>query len=70
MLFRSLEEMQSRQNKKESEEDLRIAVTTLEMRLAALSARMAAPKKGDHPDQLQAEYLDIAAKLREMKQRL
>ena len=66
----TLEEMQSRQNKKESEEDLRIAVTTLEMRLAALSARMAAPKKGDHPDQLQEEYLDIAAKLREMKQRL
>ena len=65
----SLDEMKASQNKKDSEEDLRIALTTLEMRLAALSARMAAPKKGDCPDQLQSEYMEIAAKLRELKRR-
>jgi hypothetical protein len=37
------------------------------MRLAALSARMAAPKKGDRPDLLQAEYAETAEKLRELK---
>ena len=48
-------------------EDRALAVNALEMRLAALSARMAAPKKGDRPELLQAEYMDIAEKLREMK---
>ena len=63
----TLDGMRSAREKTASSEDLRLAVTTLEMRLAALSARMAAPKKGDRPDQLQAEYLDIAGKLRELK---
>jgi hypothetical protein len=50
-------------------EDLRIAVSTLEMRMAALFARMAAPKKGDRPDQLQAEYMEMAYKLRDLKRK-
>ena len=49
------------------EKDRDLAVTTLEMRLAALFARMAAPKKGDRPDQLQAEYLQLAEELRSLK---
>lgn len=63
----SLEEMKAAGNRNASAENLRLAVTTLEMRLAALSARMAAPKKGDRPELLQAEYMEIAEKLREMK---
>ena len=63
----TLEEKKAAGSRNASAEDLRLAVTTLEMRLAALSARMAAPKKGDRPELLQAEYMDIAEKLREMK---
>ena len=64
----TLDEMKASRRKNVSADDLRLAVTTLEMRLAALSARMAAPKKGDRPELLQAEYLEIAEKLRELKQ--
>ena len=66
----TLEELKAARGKNASVEDLRLAVSTLEMRLAALSARMAAPKKGDSPEQLQAEYLETAEKLRELKRRL
>ena len=59
--------MKASRNRSASEEDRRLAVTTLEMRMAALSARMAAPKKGDRPELLQAEYMEIAEKLRELK---
>lgn len=45
-------------------------LSTLEMRLAALAARLSAPKKGDKPDQLSAEYDALAATLRELKQRM
>ena len=65
----SLDEMKAAGKKDSSAEDLRLAVTALEMRLAVLSARMAAPKKGDRPELLQAEYLEIAEQLREMKRR-
>ena len=60
--------MKTSREKKPAEENLKLTITTLEMRLAALSARMAAPKKGDRPEQLQAEYMEIAAQLRDMKQ--
>ena len=64
----TLDEMKTSREKKPAEENLKLTITTLEMRLAALSARMAAPKKGDRPEQLQAEYMEIAAQLRDMKQ--
>ena len=65
----TLDEMRAARRKKNtSDENRRLAVATLEMRLAALSARMAAPKKGDRPEQLQAEYLEIARELRELRQ--
>ena len=66
----TLEEMKNAKTRDTSSEDLRIAVSTLEMRMAALSARMAAPKKGDRPDQLQEEYLEMAEKLRELKRKM
>ncbi len=63
----TLDEMRSARNRDASAEDLRLAVTTVEMRMAALSARLAAPKKGDWPDLLQEEYMALAEQLREMK---
>ena len=35
--------------------------------MAVLSARLSSPKKGDRPDLLQAEYLQIAEQLRDLK---
>ena len=65
----TLGEMKNASNRDTSAEELRLAVSALEMRMAALAARMSAPKKGDRPDQLQAEYLEIAEKLRELKRK-
>ena len=50
-----------------SEENRRIEISRLEMQMAVLSARLSAPKKGDHPDQLQEEYLRLAEALRALK---
>ena len=65
----TLGEMKNASRRDTSAEELRIAVSTMEMRMAALAARMSAPKKGDRPDQLQAEYLEIAEKLHELKRK-
>ena len=35
--------------------------------MAVLSARMSAPKKGDRPDELQAEFLRLAEEIRVLK---
>ena len=47
--------------------DRSLEISRLEMRMAVLSARMARPAKGDHPEQLRQEYLELARKIREMK---
>lgn len=62
------EEMNRQKEKDSASEDRAIAVSRLEMRMAALGARMANPQKGDHPDQLQAEYLRLAEEIRGLKQ--
>lgn len=49
-------------------EDLKLRIMTMEMKLADLSARLARPKKGDHPDQLNREYLELAKELSLLKQ--
>ena len=51
-------------------EALALEVSALQMRMAALAGRMSAPRKGDHPEQLSAEYDALAARLRELKQKL
>ena len=61
------EEMKRSRKRDTSEEERKLAISRLEMRLAALSARMAAPKKGNRPEQLQEEYLQIAAEIRKMR---
>ena len=61
-------ELEERERQSREDEGRAMAITTLEMRLAELSARMAAPKKGDSPEALNAEWLRLAAQLRELKQ--
>jgi len=48
-------------------EDGRLQITALEMRMAALAARMSSPKKGDHPEALIEEYEKIAEQWRSLK---
>ena len=40
------------------------------MRLAALAARMAAPLKGDRPEELDAQYRALAEELRKLKSKI
>ena len=47
-------------------EERRLEISRIEMRMAVLTARMAAPKKGDRPEMLQEEYMRLAEKLREL----
>ena len=61
------EEMQAPRKKDTSEEDRKIAISKLEMQMAAISARLSAPKKGDRPDLLQEEYLRLAEESRKLK---
>ncbi len=48
-------------------EDYMLKITSLEMRLAGIAARMAKPRKGDSPERLNAEYEEAAKDLRDMK---
>ena len=47
--------------------DRGLEISRLEMRMAVLSARMARPAKGDRPEQLQQEYLELARTIQELK---
>ena len=51
-----------------SAEEARLKITSLEMRLSALAARLSSPQKGDRPDQLSAQYDALAEELKNLKQ--
>lgn len=61
------EEMKAPRKKDASAEDRKLEISRLEMQMAVLSARLSAPKKGDHPEELQAEYLRLAEEIRKLK---
>ena len=63
----TLSEMEAARNADRNAERLGLEITALEMRMAALAGRMAAPAKGDRPEALAAEYDALAARLRELK---
>ena len=63
-----LAEQQERKNRDAGHDDLKLDMMRLEMRIADLTARMAKPRKGDHPEQLNDEYMKLADELRRMKQ--
>ena len=61
------EEEQEKKRTGEEETRRRMEMMKLEMKLADVSARMSAPRKGDHPEELEQEYLRLAEELREIK---
>ena len=63
----TLDELEAREADDRGAEDRHMQIMTLEMRLAALSARISAPKKGDRPDALNREYDELSARLRQLK---
>ena len=61
---------QAEQEKRAAGQDAQarmLRITSLEMRLAGIAARLSAPKKGDSPDRLNEEYLAVAEELRKAK---
>ena len=63
----TLSQLEAESRRDRDAERLALEITALEMRLAALAGRMAAPQKGDRPDQLSAEYDTLAQQLRALK---
>ncbi len=62
-----LMERRKSENRNGTQEDRQLDIMRLEMRMADLSARMAKPRKGDHPEELNAEYMALAEDLRKLK---
>ena len=48
-------------------EALRLEISVLQMRMATLAGRLAAPKKGDDVEKLNAEYLELARKVNTLR---
>ena len=65
----TMEEMTADAARDRSSESRQLEISAVEMRMAALAARMSAPQKGDRPDALNAEYQALAERLRELKSR-
>ncbi len=61
------EQMEAEASRSRHEEKKQLEITALEMQLAALAARLSAPKKGDRPDLLNAEYSALADRLNALK---
>ena len=57
----TLDEMEADASRDRAAEAARLQISALEMRLAALAGRMAAPRKGDNPQALADEYDALAA---------
>ncbi|MBO2517592.1 MAG: hypothetical protein CW338_10060 [Clostridiales bacterium] len=66
----SLSRMEESGNRDLSREQLQMEITTLEMRMAAVTSRMSHPKKGDSPDRLNAEFEELQRQLRMLKSKL
>ena len=67
----SFEETQARQAEREQRdraaEQARLEISVLQMRMADLAARMSAPRRGDSPEKLNAEYQALAEQVRALK---
>lgn len=62
------EERAARKDPHREQEDRKLDMMRLEMRMADLTARMARPRKGDRPEEMNGEYMRLADELRKMKQ--
>ena len=67
----SFEETQAQQAERErrdrAAEQAQLEISVLQMRMADLAARMSAPRKGDSPEKLNAEYQALAEQVRALK---
>ena len=67
----SFEETQARQAEREQRdraaEQAQLEISVLQMRMADLAARMSAPRRGDSPEKLNAEYQALAEQVRALK---
>ncbi len=67
----SFEETQARQAEREQRdraaEQAQLGISVLQMRMADLAARMSAPRRGDSPEKLNAEYQALAGQVRSLK---
>ncbi len=63
-------EMTGNTQKAESEQckqNAELEISRLEMRMAVLSSRMSRPAKGDRPEQLRQDYMNLAHQIQELK---
>ena len=65
----TLTQWEDRQKLDSDREAANLEICRLEMRMAVLAARMSVPKKGDHPEDLNAQYEELAGELRNLKRR-
>ena len=63
----TLSQLEAERSRDRGEDDRALEISRLEMRLAALTARMSAPAKGESPQALAVEYDRLAAALRDIK---
>ncbi len=66
----TLDRMRAEEARDRSQEKLKMEITRLEMQMASLTARLSAPRKGDHPEQLNAELDALSEQLREARNAL
>ena len=64
----TLDGMRAEKDRDRAREKEEMDLTLIEMRLAALAARMSAPMKGDKPEELEEQYLSLAERLKEARQ--
>ena len=60
-------EWEKAQHRDRTREDMQLEITRLQMRLAVLTSRMSAPKKGDSPEKLNAEYQQVLSQLNALR---
>lgn len=65
----NMEAYAASQNADRARDDYQLEITRMQMRLAAIAARMSAPKKGDSPEKLNAEYEAALMELNELKRK-
>lgn len=63
-------ERDARENVDRAAEEISLQISVLQMRMATLAGRLAAPQKGDDPLVLNEEYLELARQVRELKEKL
>ena len=63
-------EREARENVDREAEAVELEISVLQMRMATLAGRMAAPQKGDDPLKLNDEYMDLARQVRELKNKM